>query len=203
MSTSGSAVGGRLAGKVAIVTGAARGMGAAIAQRFIEEGAIVALTDVLPEVQATAAALGPRATAYLHDVADEARWREIEAELTAKHGGIDVLVNNAGVLMFKDLLSTSAADLRKLLEVNVVGTFLGMQVVGAGMVARKRGSIVNNSSARLLGPASGVMATFRLLASAPCWEQAGKALVPVALDSARSPRGRRRVRWVGQAKPRT
>ncbi len=147
MSTSGSAVGGRLAGKVAIVTGAARGMGAAIAQRFIEEGAIVALTDVLPEVQATAAALGPRATAYLHDVADEGRWREIEAELTAKHGGIDVLVNNAGVLMFKDLLSTSAADLRKLLEVNVVGTFLGMQVVGAGMVARKRGSIVNNSSA--------------------------------------------------------
>jgi len=147
MSTSSSAAGGRLAGKVAIVTGAARGMGAAIAQRFIEEGAIVALTDVLPEVQATAASLGPRATAYLHDVSDEARWRELEADLTAKHGGVDVLVNNAGVLMFKDLLSTSAADLRKLLDVNVVGTFLGMQVVGAGMVARKRGSIVNNSSA--------------------------------------------------------
>ena len=139
--------GGRLAGKVAIVTGAARGMGAAIARRFVEEGAIVALTDVLPEVHDTAAALGDRAVGYRHDVADEARWRELDAELTARHGGVDVLVNNAGILMFKDVLSTSADDLRRLLEVNVVGTFLGMHVVGAGMVARGRGSIVNNSSA--------------------------------------------------------
>ena len=88
----------RLAGKVAIVTGAARGMGAAIAHRFAEEGATVALTDVLPEVKATAQSIGPAASAYLHDVADETRWAVIVAEIIAKHGRIDVLVNNAGVL---------------------------------------------------------------------------------------------------------
>ena len=63
---------GRLDGKIAIVTGAARGMGAAIAKRFTDEGAFVALTDILPEVDATAAALGPRAVAFRHDVADDA-----------------------------------------------------------------------------------------------------------------------------------
>lgn len=138
---------GRLAGKVAIVTGAARGMGAAIAQRFVEEGAQVVLTDVLPEVDGTAAALGELAVARLHDVADEAAWSVLVEEVISRYGRIDVLVNNAGILMFKDLLSTSAADLRRILEVNVVGTFNGMRAVAPHMIRQRRGSIINNSSA--------------------------------------------------------
>ncbi len=149
---------GRLEGKIAIVTGAARGMGAAIAKRFVEEGAFVALTDILPEVDATAAALGPRAVAFRHDVADEARWQEIADALVAKHGRIDVLVNNAGILMFKDLVSTSAADLRRILDINVVGTFNGMRAVAPQMMRQCKGSIINNSSADGLTGANSVIA---------------------------------------------
>ncbi len=137
----------RLAGKVAIVTGAARGMGAAIARRFVEEGAEVVLTDVLPDVVATAAALGERARGCVQDVADEQAWTTLVDEVIARHGRIDVLVNNAGILMFKDLLSTSAADLRRILDVNVVGTFNGMRAVAPHMVRQRSGSIINNSSA--------------------------------------------------------
>lgn len=149
---------GRLDGKIAIVTGAARGMGAAIAKRFTEEGAFVALTDILPEVDATAAALGPRAVAFRHDVADEARWQEIADALVAQHGRIDVLVNNAGILMFKDLESTSAADLRRILDINVVGTFNGMRAVAPQMKRQCKGSIINNSSADGLTGANSVIA---------------------------------------------
>ena len=136
----------RLAGKIAIVTGAARGMGAAIARRFVEEDARVVLTDVLPEVETTAAALGAAARGRIHDVADEAAWATLVAETIAEHGRIDILVNNAGILMFKDLLSTSAADVRRVLDVNVVGTFNGMRAVAPHMIRQGRGSIVNNLS---------------------------------------------------------
>ncbi len=137
----------RLDGKVALVTGAARGMGAAIARRFVEEGAIVVLTDVLEEVDAVARALGAQAEARTQDVSDESGWSLLVEEIVAKHGRIDVLVNNAGILMFRDLLKTSADDLRRILEVNVVGTFNGMRAVAPHMVRQGRGSIVNNSSA--------------------------------------------------------
>lgn len=148
----------RLAGKVAIVTGAARGMGAAIARRFVEEGATVALTDVLPDVEATARSLGPAASAYVHDVTDEARWAEIVADVIARHGRIDVLVNNAGILLFKDLVTTTAADLRRVLEVNAVGTFIGMRTVAPHMIRRGSGSIINNSSCDGISPANSLTA---------------------------------------------
>lgn len=148
----------RLAGKTAIVTGAARGMGAAIARRFVEEGATVALTDVLPEVEATAQALGAAATAYQHDVTDEARWQEIVADVVARHGRLDVLVNNAGILMFKDLLATTVADLRRILDVNAVGTFIGMRSVAPQMIRQRGGSIVNNSSCDGISPANSLVA---------------------------------------------
>jgi 3alpha(or 20beta)-hydroxysteroid dehydrogenase len=149
---------GRLAGKVAIVTGAARGMGAAIARRFAEEGATVTLTDVLPEVEATAAAIGPSAAACRHDVTDESRWQEIVADVIARHGRIDVLVNNAGILMFKDLQTTTADDMRRVLDVNAVGTFLGMRTVAPHMIRQRGGSIVNNSSCDGISPANALIA---------------------------------------------
>lgn len=149
---------GRLNGKVAIVTGASRGMGAGIARRFIEEGAKVVLTDILPEVAATARELGSNAHGETHDVADEARWQAIVAETLTRHGRIDVLVNNAGVLMFKDLLSTTAADLRRILDVNVVGVLNGMRAVAPQMIKQRSGSIINNSSADGLTGANSVTA---------------------------------------------
>lgn len=148
----------KLAGKIAIVTGAARGMGAAIARRFVEEGATVALTDVQPDVEATARSIGPAASAYLHDVTDEARWAEIVADVIARHGRIDVLVNNAGILLFKDLVTTTAADLRRVLEVNAVGTFIGMRTVAPHMIRRRSGSIINNSSCDGISPANSLAA---------------------------------------------
>ena len=137
----------RLDGKITLVTGAARGMGAAIARRFVDEGAVVVLTDVLEDVHATAQGLGASAEARIQDVADEAGWSTLTEEIVAKHGRIDVLVNNAGILMFRDLLNTTAEDLRRILEINVVGTFNGMRAVAPHMMRQRRGSIINNSSA--------------------------------------------------------
>jgi len=109
----------RLAGKIAIVTGAARGMGAAISRRFIEEGAQVTLTDVLPEVTTTATALGERATARIHDVADEQGWRTLVAEVIERHGRIDVLVNNAGNMLRKPIGAWTEADIATTFASNV------------------------------------------------------------------------------------
>lgn len=148
----------RLAGKVAIVTGAARGIGAAVARRFAEEGATVALTDILPEVAETARGIGQPASSYVHDVTDEARWQEIVSDVVARHGRIDVLVNNAGILMFKNLLETSPADLRRVFEVNAIGTFIGMRTVAPHMIAQRSGSIVNNSSCDGISPANALVA---------------------------------------------
>lgn len=137
----------QLNGKVAIVTGAARGMGAAIARRFVAEGATVILTDILDEVHATAATLGGAAEAHILDVADENAWTTLVDAIIARHSRVDVLVNNAGILMFRDLVNTSADDLRRILEVNVVGTFNGMRTVAPHMIRQRSGSIINNSSA--------------------------------------------------------
>lgn len=137
----------QLNGKVAIVTGAARGMGGAIARRFVAEGATVILTDILDEVHATAATLGRAAEAHILDVSDENAWTTLVDAVIARHGRIDVLVNNAGILMFRDLVNTSADDLRRILEVNVVGTFNGMRTVAPHMIRQRSGSIINNSSA--------------------------------------------------------
>lgn len=137
----------RLHEKVALITGAARGMGAAIARRFVAEGAKVVLTDVLDDVHTVATSLGANAEARIQDVSDEAAWAELVSDTVAKHGRIDVLINNAGILMFRDLLHTTADDLRRILEVNVIGTFNGMRAVAPQMIQQGRGSIVNNSSA--------------------------------------------------------
>lgn len=138
---------GRLAGKVVLITGGARGMGAATTRLFVAEGAKVAISDVLDEAgQALAAELG-EATRYYHlDVTDEAAWAGVVARVEADLGEIDALVNNAGILMFKSLLDTTLADYRKVLDINLVGQFLGIKAVAPGMIARGKGSIVNISS---------------------------------------------------------
>jgi 3alpha(or 20beta)-hydroxysteroid dehydrogenase len=138
----------RLAGKVAIVTGAARGMGEATARLFVEEGARVVITDVLDDKgERLAAALGGTAMFVHHDVTDETGWHQVLAACTERFGTPDVLVNNAGILRFGLLLTTDVAEMREVLDVNLIGPFLGMKVIGGAMAEAGRGSIVNVSSA--------------------------------------------------------
>ena len=137
--------GGMLAGKVAIVTGAARGQGAAAARRFVEEGAHVVVADVLDDDGAACAAALGEAARYRHlDVSAEQGWDDVVGETVTDLGKLDVLVNNAGVLHFSALPETTLADYERVIRVNQIGTFLGMRaasrVMGAG------GSIVNLSS---------------------------------------------------------
>ena len=137
----------RLNGKVAIITGAARGQGAAEAGLFVEEGAKVVLTDVLDDLgQQTAADLGSNALYLHHDVGNESEWETV-VQRTADHfGRLDILVNNAAVLHLAALEDTTLADFERVVRVNQVGTFLGMRTVVEPMRAGGGGSIVNVSS---------------------------------------------------------
>jgi 3alpha(or 20beta)-hydroxysteroid dehydrogenase len=137
----------RLDGKVVLVTGAARGIGAAIAERFALEGADVLLTDADGEgVRQMASEIGAGAAAHHHDVTSEGEWDTVAAWAVDEHGRIDVLVNNAGVFLAAKLHETSLEDFRHVQEVNQIGVFLGMRTVAAGMAERGGGSIINVSS---------------------------------------------------------
>jgi len=138
---------GRLDGKVAIITGAARGMGETEARLFVAEGARVVVADVLEaEGRAVAESLGDAAIFVSLDVTDEAAWQQALARTVEAFGPPDVLVNDAGVLRAAPLLATDLATFHEVLDINLVGPFLGMKTVGAAMVGAGRGSIVNVSS---------------------------------------------------------
>ncbi len=140
-------MGGRLEGRVAVVTGAARGQGEAEARLFAAEGAKVVATDVLGhEVRAVAADLGDDAIALTHDVTDASAWADVVAAAVAQFGGVDVLVNNAGIHWIKAMVDEDPADVERLLQVNLMGPYIGMQAVVPVMEARGGGSIVNISS---------------------------------------------------------
>jgi 3alpha(or 20beta)-hydroxysteroid dehydrogenase len=138
---------GRLDGKVALITGGARGQGAAEARRFAEEGAKVVITDILDaEGKATAASMGDAAIYCSHDVRLEESWIEVVAAAQSAFGKLDVLVNNAGILHFAPLLETALEDYMRVIETNQVSCFLGMKTAGAAMKAAGGGSIINISS---------------------------------------------------------
>jgi 3(or 17)beta-hydroxysteroid dehydrogenase len=141
----------RLAGKTAIVTGAANGIGAAIATLFATEGACVLLTDLdATEGNAVTHAItsnGGTAFFMAHDVTDEAGWSEVIEEAIQRFGGLHCLVNNAGVQLSRPLDETSLNDWRKVFAVNSDGVFLGTRIAIAAMAARQTsGSIINLSS---------------------------------------------------------
>lgn len=149
----------RLQDKVAIVTGGARGMGSATSRIFAAEGARVIIADVLDEEgEKLAQELGGSALFCHHDVTDERSWQEIAAKAEKEYGRIDVLVNNAGTLLFKSIVETEKQEFERVLSVNLVGAFLGIKTVGAGMVSRKKGSIVNISSVDGMKGANGLAA---------------------------------------------
>jgi len=150
----------KLDGKTALVTGAARGIGAAIAKLFVNEGANVVLTDILEaEGQALADELGSKAHFMAHDVSDEGTWEHVLNETVATFGKLDILVNNAGLLMFKAIEDLSVNDMRKQINVNLIGTMIGTQLAGKIMTNQGHGgSIVNMSSADGLSAANGLSA---------------------------------------------
>lgn len=140
----------RLTGKVAIITGAARGQGAAAARRFVEEGARVLIADVADEAgKALADELGPDAVYQHLDVSSEDDWVDA-VRAAGELGRVEVLVNNAGVLHFSELADTSLADYERVIRVNQIGTFLGMREVIPAM-SDGGGSIINVSSVEGLG----------------------------------------------------
>jgi NAD(P)-dependent dehydrogenase (short-subunit alcohol dehydrogenase family) len=135
---------GRLDGKIALISGGARGQGAAEARLFAAEGATVHLTDVLPEGRAVAADIG--GTFHEHDVTDAAAWEAITKEMVAEHGRIDVLVNNAGIFRIAGLADTDRELWDQIIAVNQTGVFLGLKAVAPTMVEQRSGSIINISS---------------------------------------------------------
>jgi len=138
---------GRLDGKIALITGGARGQGAAEAERFAAEGATVVITDIrVDEGQATAERLGDAITFVEHDVTSEDAWIAVVAGVVEAHGRLDVLVNNAGILHVGRLAETSVAEWNRVIAINQTGVFLGMRECGRVMKEQGSGSIVNISS---------------------------------------------------------
>ena len=138
---------GRLAGKVAIVTGGAQGQGEGEARRFVAEGASVVIADINDELgESVAASLGPAARFVHLDVTDAAQWAAAVAVAEEAFGSVSVLVNNAGVLVFGPLQTLTAEEMQQSLDINLMGPFHGMKAVYKSMKAAGGGSIVNISS---------------------------------------------------------
>ena len=150
---------GRLDGKVALITGAARGQGAAEARLFVAEGAQVMLGDVLDDDgEIVAKELGERAAYGHHDVTSEAGWAAMVEATRAQFGRLDVLVNNAGVFRVVGMTDTSLDEYMRIVTINQVGTFLGMKAVAETMIRQGSGSIVNISSVAGLRGHAGTIA---------------------------------------------
>jgi len=151
---------GRLDGKVALITGGARGMGKAHARHFVAEGAKVVLGDLLDDKgKALAAELGDDNCRYLHqDVTSEADWATAVQTTIDAFGTLNVLINNAGILMNKKIAEMSLAEFRKVLDVNLIGGWLGVKNVIDPMTAAGGGSIINISSVEGFTGAAGMSA---------------------------------------------
>ncbi len=139
-----------LADKTAIVTGAAQGIGRAIAERFVAEGARVVLSDINAELGAETAVevgSGGDATFVACDVGDKAQVENLMAETIDMYGGIDVLINNAGIIHSAEFLDLTEEGFDRVLRVNLKGAFLAGQAAARQMVAQGRGgAIVNMAS---------------------------------------------------------
>ena len=151
---------GRLDGKVALITGGARGMGKSHVRHFVAEGARVVFGDVRDDQgRYVAAGLGEQSCRYIHhDVTTEDDWAAAVALAAEAFGRLDVLVNNAGILTFAPIAEMPLADFRRVLEVNAVGCWLGMKAVIDPMTRAGGGSIVNISSIEGFTGAAGLSA---------------------------------------------
>jgi 3alpha(or 20beta)-hydroxysteroid dehydrogenase len=151
---------GRLDGKVALITGGARGMGKSHVRHFVAEGAKVVFGDVIDDKgEYVAAKLGGDSCRYIHhDVTSEEQWAAAVTTALDTFGRLDVLVNNAGVLKYVAMADMPLAEFHAILDVNAVGCWLGMKSVIAPMTAAGAGSIVNISSIEGFTGAAGLTA---------------------------------------------
>ncbi|OBA82111.1 oxidoreductase [Mycobacterium sp. 1164966.3] len=151
-----------LAGKVAVVTGAASGLGYGIACRFIDAGAEVVIADVNDEGRELAAGFGPSAWFQHTDVSSAHDVSALVQATVERFGGLDVMVNNAGIssTMYRSFLDYDLGDFAKVMSVNLLGVMLGTREAARYMAAHDGGSIINVSSIGGLQPGAGV-ATYR------------------------------------------
>jgi 3alpha(or 20beta)-hydroxysteroid dehydrogenase len=138
---------GRLTGKVALISGGARGMGTAHARALVAEDARVVLGDILDdEGAALAKEIGDNA-AYVHlDVREKPQWQDAVAEAVQRFGSLNVLVNNAGIVNGNLLVDFELSEWQKIVDINLTGTFLGMQAATPAMIEAGGGSVINISS---------------------------------------------------------
>ena len=137
----------RLKNKVAIITGGARGMGAAHVRLFASEGAKVVFTDLNEEEgRLLEEQIGGNVKFIKHDVTDATGWENVVEETEKIFGQVDILVNNAGISMNKSILEITEAEYRKIVDINQVSVFLGIKAVATSMKNAGKGSIINISS---------------------------------------------------------
>ncbi|HET8615827.1 MAG TPA: glucose 1-dehydrogenase [Actinomycetales bacterium] len=140
----------RLEGRVALVTGAASGIGKATAHRLSSEGAAVLVTDIQQEAgEATVAELndaGGRAAFFRHDVTSEQEWEDACARAVEEFGSLDILVNNAGMGDIKPIEETTLAEWDRTVAIDQTGVFLGMKIAGRHLKRSEHASVINISS---------------------------------------------------------
>ena len=135
----------KLNDKVAVITGAARGIGKAIAERYVQEGAMVAIADMNePGANAVASALGPQAVGIKLDVTDQASIDAMVSAMVSRFGGIDILVNNAGIFDLAPIVEITRESYRRVYAVNVEGLLFTLQAVAKQMIKQGRGGKIIN-----------------------------------------------------------
>ena len=149
---------GRLDGKVALISGGAKGQGEAEARAFADEGASVVMGDVLDsEGHAAALSIGPKVS-YVHlDVAKQDDWQAAVDHVEKKYGRLDILINNAGIIRYGNMIDISLDEYMAVINVNQVGCWLGMKTAAPLMAATGGGSIINISSMNGIIPGAGIM----------------------------------------------
>jgi 3(or 17)beta-hydroxysteroid dehydrogenase len=158
---------GRASGKVAIITGAASGLGAADARMLAREGASVVLTDVNEDLGRSVAKEIPESLFVAHDVRDESRWRTVVAETLKRFGKLNILVNNAGVVSFNSIEDCSLEEYRRINAIMSEGAFLGCKSAIPAIANSGGGSIINMSS----------VAAIRGLSALPAYSAAKGAIL--------------------------
>jgi 3alpha(or 20beta)-hydroxysteroid dehydrogenase len=150
---------GKLEGRVAVITGAARGQGEATARLFAEEGAKVVIADMLDaEGEAVAQGIGDAALFHKLDVSDEDQWAALARAATDRFGAPDILVNNAGIVHPASLADLKKADFERVLQINLIGAWLGIKTLSPAMIAKGKGAIVNICSTSGLWGMNGLTA---------------------------------------------